>query len=103
MPEPLCQCQHWQNAELSSSCAARRRLEEALREYFGFSCFRPGQLDALLSVAYGQDTFVRMPTGGGKSVCMFLVPLTTSSCATGIIISPLVGVDRSASKLTLEM
>ena len=95
MSKILCQCQHWKNAELSSSCAARRRLEEALREFYGFSCFRPGHLEALLSVAHGKDTFVCMPT---KSVCMFLVPLATSICATGIIISPLVGfIDQQVS------
>ena len=91
MSKLLCQCQHRKSADLSSSCAARRRLEKALRAHFGFSSFRPGQLEALLSVAHGQDTFVRIPTGGGKSVCMFLVLLATGSDATGIVISPLVG------------
>ena len=52
-------------------CAARERLQEALLTYFQ------------------QDVFVRMATGSGKSLCMFLVPLSHSSTAMGIIISPL--------------
>ena len=41
--------------------------------------------------AHAQDTFVRMPTGGGNTLCMFLMPLSMSSDAMGVIISPLVG------------
>ena len=41
-------------------------------------------------MAHGKDVFVCMPTGGGKSLCMFLLPLSVSSTAMGIVISPLV-------------
>ena len=51
----------------------------------------PGQLEALLPVAHGKDVFVCMPTGGGKSLCMFLIPLSPGKAAMGIIISPLIG------------
>lgn len=76
---------------LSNACTAQNKLTDALRSYYGFASFRPGQLEALLPVAHGRDTFVRMPTGGGKTLCMFLVPLSISCDAMGIIISPLVG------------
>ena len=74
----------------SNACAAQKKLMDALHSYYGFTSFRPGQLEALLLVAHGRDTFVRMPTGGGKTLCMFLVPLSIGSDAMGIIISPLV-------------
>ena len=51
-------------------------------------------LEALLPVAHGRDTFVRMPTGGGKTLCMFLVPLSISCDAMGTTISPLVGLTQ---------
>ena len=85
------QCQAWKNGGLSNACTAQNKLTDALRSYYGFTSFRPGQLEALLPVAHGQDTFVRMPTGGGKTLCMFLVPLSISCDAMGIFISPLVG------------
>ena len=37
----------------------------------------------------GKDVFVRMATGSGKSLCMFLVPLGLSESAMGLVISPL--------------
>lgn len=70
---------------------ARPKLEGALRSTFHHTSFRPGQLEALLSVSHGKDVFVRMPTGGGKSLCMFLVPISLGCGAVGIVISPLVG------------
>ena len=75
---------------ISTSCVARGKLAEALQIHFDFKSFRPGQLEALLAVAHGKDAFVRMPTGGGKSLCMFLVPLSISSSAMGVVVSPLV-------------
>lgn len=75
----------------SEECTARQKLEETLRSTFHHASFRPGQLEALLPVAHGQDVLVRMPTGGGKSLCMFLIPLSLGKAAMGIVISPLVG------------
>ena len=60
-------------------------------EHFKFRSFRPGQLAALLPVLHGRDTFVRLPTGGGKSLCMFLVALAHEPDTLGVIISPLNG------------
>ena len=72
-------------------CIAQVKLKEVLSNVFHRESFRPGQLEALLPVAHGRDVFVHMPTGGGKSVCMYLVALALSSEAMGIVVSPLVG------------
>ena len=66
-------------------------METAVHNYFGFNSFLPGQLDAMLPAMHGKDVFVRLATGSGKTLCMFMVPLATSSLATGLIISPLIG------------
>lgn len=73
------------------SCTCKSKLQDALRKYFGFSCFRPGQMEASLSVLHRKDVFVRMATGSGKSLCMFLGPLAKSDEAIGVVISPLSG------------
>ena len=65
------------------------RLTGCMTKYFGFSSFRTGQKEAASSALHGRDVFVRMATGGGKSLSMFLVPLTYSNEAVGVIISPL--------------
>ena len=71
-------------------CQGKVRLEGALRKYFpSFSGFRSGQLEALLPLVHGKDVFVRMATGSGKSLCMFLAPLAMSETAIGVVISPL--------------
>ena len=72
------------------TCIAVERLNAALHSVFGFRDFRPGQLDAMLPVLHGRDVFVRMTTGAGKSLAMFLVPLSHSPTAVGVIISPLI-------------
>ena len=68
-------------------CPARSRLTTALGQYFGFESFRPGQLETMLPLMHGKDVFVRMATGGGKSLCMFLPPLAWSESACGVVIS----------------
>ena len=74
---------------MPSTCVAVEKLNAALRDVFRFRDFRPGQLDAVLPVLHGKDVFVRMATGAGKSLAMFLVPLSHSPMAVGVIISPL--------------
>ena len=56
-----------------------------------FSSFLDGQLEATLPLLHGRDMFVRMATGSGKSLCMFLGPLMLSESAIGMVISPLNG------------
>ena len=68
---------------------ALNKAREALRRYFKFPDFRPGQVEALLPLLHQRDVFVRMATGSGKSLCMFLGPLAISEKAIGVVISPL--------------
>ena len=75
----------------SSVCQAVPKLRTVLTETFQYPDFMPGQLDALIAIAHGQDAFVHMRTGGGKSLCMYLIPLAFGCDAMGIIVSPLVG------------
>ena len=78
------QCQ-----EPLEKCDVYLRLVVALQVLWGLTSFRPGQLEALLPIAHGQDCFVRMATGAGKSLCMFLVPLAHDVPSVGVVISPL--------------
>ena len=72
-------------------CSAIARLDSALQKYFKFDNFRPGQREALLPLMHKRDVFLRMATGAGKSLCMFLAPLALSDVAVGLVIGPLHG------------
>lgn len=63
-------------------------LAQSLERYFGFSDFRPGQYDAVLSALQGRDVAVFWATGSGKSVC-YLLPALVSNNVT-IVVSPLI-------------
>jgi ATP-dependent DNA helicase RecQ len=58
-----------------------------LKQAFGYSEFRDGQLDVILAALQGQDSFVLMPTGGGKSLCYQLPALLLPQVT--IVVSPL--------------
>ena len=58
-------------------------------KYFKFTSFRPGQMDAMIPLLHCKDAFVRMATGSGKSLCMFLPPLSVSNNSIAVIVSPL--------------
>ena len=77
------------NSVLLDDCVGYKRLREALQVHFKYDSFRPGQLEALLPVVHGKDVFVCLPTGGGKSLCIFLAPLAISNRAITIVVSPL--------------
>ena len=66
---------------------------EALQEFFGFTKFKGTQEAVIKSVLAGKDTFVIMPTGGGKSVCYQLPALMSEGVA--IIISPLIALMKN--------
>ena len=83
-----CPCSSGDTAA-SSNCLAVGKVEAVLHR-FGLPSFRPGQLESVLPALHGRDVFVKMATGAGKSLCMFLVPLAYSDLATAVIISPLV-------------
>ena len=68
-------------------------LQSALQEYFGFDQFKGNQRDIIESVLAGKDTFVIMPTGGGKSLCYQLPALLIQG--TAIIISPLIALMKN--------
>jgi len=65
----------------------------ALFEHFGFGQFKENQENAINSLLSGKDTFVIMPTGGGKSLCYQLPALILDGCA--IIVSPLIALMKN--------
>lgn len=68
-------------------------IHAALEQYFGFKEFKGTQEAAINSLLDGKDTFVIMPTGGGKSLCYQLPALMLEGCA--IIVSPLIALMKN--------
>ncbi len=68
-------------------------LKEALRNYFGFDSFKGEQETIIHNLLSGNDSFVIMPTGGGKSICYQLPALIMPG--TAIIISPLIALMKN--------
>ncbi len=68
-------------------------LHDALQQHFGFDAFKGNQESIIRSVLDGQDTFVIMPTGGGKSLCYQLPALLLDG--TALIISPLIALMKN--------
>lgn len=68
-------------------------LTDALQEYFGFNAFKGNQEKIIKSLLSGKDTFVIMPTGGGKSLCYQLPAIISEGVA--IIISPLIALMKN--------
>ncbi len=81
------------SSKSQSDSSAGLDLKSSLQQYFGFDTFKDPQEDIIKNLLNGNDTFVIMPTGGGKSLCYQLPALMSEGCA--IIVSPLIALMKN--------
>ena len=70
-----------------------KKIDQALQDFFGFDSFKGNQKPVIKSLLEGKNTFVIMPTGGGKSLCYQLPAIIEEG--TAIIISPLIALMKN--------
>ena len=80
-------------AKINGAFKNKPDLHQLLQEHFGFNKFKDSQEQIIESVLMGKDTFVIMPTGGGKSLCYQLPALVSEGVA--IVVSPLIALMKN--------
>lgn len=78
---------------MSTAISKNQSLSELLQKNFGFNSFKGDQEKIIQSILDGRDTFVLMPTGGGKSLCYQLPGIISEG--TAIIVSPLIALMKN--------
>lgn len=79
--------------ELKNQKVTSKFLKDSLQHFFGFNKYKGDQEEIIKSLCAGIDTFVIMPTGGGKSLCYQLPALISSG--TALIVSPLIALMKN--------
>ena len=81
------------STKTSAATKGEKSLQEKLQHHFGFDSFKDEQETIIKSLLSGKDTFVIMPTGGGKSLCYQLPAIMSEGVA--IIVSPLIALMKN--------